>query len=42
MTPEKSARAWFIAGTDTGIGKTFATCALLHLPPAAAEKPPSA
>ena len=30
MTPEKSARAWFIAGTDTGIGKTFATCALLH------------
>ncbi len=23
-------RAWFIAGTDTGIGKTFVTCALLH------------
>jgi len=22
--------AWFIAGTDTEIGKTFATCALLH------------
>lgn len=24
------ARAWFIAGTDTEIGKTFATCALIH------------
>ena len=23
-------RAWFITGTDTGIGKTFATCALIH------------
>ncbi len=23
-------RAWFVAGTDTGIGKTFVTCALLH------------
>ncbi|WP_153111397.1 dethiobiotin synthase [Propionivibrio limicola] len=23
--------AWFIAGTDTEIGKTFSTCALLHL-----------
>ena len=22
--------AWFIAGTDTEVGKTFATCALLH------------
>ncbi len=25
-----SARAWFITGTDTEIGKTFITCALLH------------
>ncbi|MCL2875900.1 MAG: dethiobiotin synthase [Betaproteobacteria bacterium] len=24
-------RAWFITGTDTGIGKTFATCALIHV-----------
>ncbi len=31
MSTEKSARAWFITGTDTGIGKTFATCALLHV-----------
>lgn len=23
-------RAWFVAGTDTEVGKTFATCALLH------------
>lgn len=23
-------RAWFVTGTDTEIGKTFATCALLH------------
>ncbi|AWI74596.1 dethiobiotin synthase [Parazoarcus communis] len=23
-------RAWFVAGTDTGIGKTFATAALIH------------
>lgn len=23
-------RAWFIAGTDTEVGKTFSTCALLH------------
>ena len=23
-------KAWFIAGTDTEVGKTFATCALLH------------
>lgn len=22
--------AWFVTGTDTGVGKTFATCALLH------------
>lgn len=22
--------AWFIAGTDTGVGKTFVSCALLH------------
>mgnify|MGYP006217029763 CR=1 FL=1 len=25
------ARAWFITGTDTEIGKTYATCALLHV-----------
>lgn len=25
-----SAHAWFVAGTDTEIGKTFATCALIH------------
>jgi dethiobiotin synthetase len=25
-----SARGWFIAGTDTGVGKTLATCALLE------------
>lgn len=30
ITPQRPARAWFIAGTDTEIGKTFATCALLH------------
>ncbi|MQY51997.1 dethiobiotin synthase [Rhodocyclus tenuis] len=31
-TPIPPARrpAWFIAGTDTGVGKTFVTCALLH------------
>jgi dethiobiotin synthetase len=23
-------RAWFLTGTDTGIGKTFVACALLH------------
>jgi dethiobiotin synthetase len=23
-------RAWFVTGTDTEIGKTFATCALIH------------
>lgn len=23
-------RAWFVTGTDTGIGKTHSTCALLH------------
>lgn len=23
-------KAWFVAGTDTGIGKTHASCALLH------------
>ena len=22
--------AWFVAGTDTEVGKTFASCALLH------------
>ncbi|QDF97275.1 dethiobiotin synthase [Azoarcus sp. DD4] len=25
-----SSRAWFITGTDTEIGKTFASCALIH------------
>ncbi|HEX7112391.1 MAG TPA: AAA family ATPase, partial [Mizugakiibacter sp.] len=25
-----TARGVFIAGTDTGIGKTYASCALLH------------
>lgn len=25
-----TAHAWFVAGTDTEIGKTFATCALIH------------
>ena len=29
MSPHPSA-AWFIAGTDTEVGKTFVTCALLH------------
>ena len=24
------APAWFVAGTDTEVGKTFVTCALLH------------
>lgn len=27
--------AWFVAGTGTGIGKTFTTCALLHAKPGA-------
>lgn len=26
-----AAKAWFIAGTDTEVGKTFSTCALLHV-----------
>jgi dethiobiotin synthetase len=26
----KSPRAWFVTGTDTEIGKTFATCVLIH------------
>lgn len=26
----KQAPAWFVTGTDTEVGKTFATCALLH------------
>lgn len=31
MSAEKKAKpAWFITGTDTGVGKTFVTCALLH------------
>ncbi|HEX4510759.1 MAG TPA: dethiobiotin synthase [Burkholderiaceae bacterium] len=25
-----TAAAWFVVGTDTGVGKTHATCALLH------------
>lgn len=25
-----TARGWFVAGTDTGVGKTRASCALLH------------
>jgi dethiobiotin synthetase len=29
MTPQQSP-AWFVAGTDTEVGKTFATCALLY------------
>lgn len=27
----KTVPAWFIAGTDTEVGKTFSTCALLHV-----------
>jgi len=27
---QDSIKAWFITGTDTGVGKTFVTCALLH------------
>lgn len=31
MTPiSPSPRAWFVTGTDTEIGKTFSTCALIH------------
>jgi dethiobiotin synthetase len=30
MTPKHSAHAWFIAGTDTEIGKTFSATALLY------------
>lgn len=26
----KAFRAWFVTGTDTGVGKTFATCVLIH------------
>jgi dethiobiotin synthetase len=26
-----TARGWFVAGTDTGVGKTRASCALLHV-----------
>lgn len=29
-TPNTASRAWFVTGTDTEIGKTFATCALIH------------
>lgn len=30
MNPTSLPRAWFVAGTDTEVGKTFSTCALLH------------
>lgn len=30
MTDSNAKQAWFVAGTDTEIGKTFASCALLH------------
>jgi dethiobiotin synthetase len=30
VTTNRSKSAWFITGTDTGIGKTFFACALLH------------
>ena len=30
MNPPRSS-AWFITGTDTEVGKTFSTCALLHV-----------
>lgn len=26
----KKHRTWFVCGTDTGVGKTYVTCALLH------------
>jgi dethiobiotin synthetase len=26
----KQSHAWFVCGTDTGVGKTYATCFLLH------------
>jgi len=29
-TREHPVRAWFVTGTDTGVGKTFASVALLH------------
>jgi dethiobiotin synthetase len=29
MSPTRQA-GWFVTGTDTGVGKTFACCALLH------------
>ncbi|MCL2830201.1 MAG: dethiobiotin synthase [Betaproteobacteria bacterium] len=29
-TPAQKPSAWFVTGTDTEIGKTFVTCALLH------------
>lgn len=30
MTASAHANAWFVTGTDTEVGKTFATCALIH------------
>ena len=30
MNPNPQKPAWFVAGTDTEIGKTFVACALLH------------
>lgn len=29
-TPQPAGRAFFVAGTDTGIGKTHASCTLIH------------
>ena len=31
ITTDNLASAWFITGTDTEVGKTFVTCALLHI-----------
>jgi len=30
MAPSRASRAVFVTGTDTGVGKTFVTCALAH------------
>jgi dethiobiotin synthetase len=30
MAPEKMNRGYFVTGTDTGVGKTLVSCALLH------------
>ena len=34
-----TAPAWFVTGTDTEVGKTFVSCALLHALRAAGKKP---